>query len=354
MILLSIDTSGPACSAALLADDRLLGEIVINSALTHSETIMPAVDELLSRENLTCADVDLFAVAAGPGLVHRRAHRRVRGEGHGARDRQALRAREFAGRAGRRAALCSRRRLPDSGRAPRAGVLRLLPLDGRGAAEKILPDAALPLTELLKALPENEIITFTGDGVAVHEARIRALLGERARFAPPHARVLRASSAAYWARLDSSCHMEARAADAHLPARAAGRARAQRKGDEGEAVSRAIRYAAPADFEVIYAIERACFPTPWEADVLAHDLSKNPCARYLLILEGEQVVGYGLPVAFDGGSAPDERGDSSGIPAHGRGRSAHASADSGGHGRRRALYGAGMPSRQSGRAGAVS
>lgn len=58
-------------------------------------------------------------------------------------------------------------------------------------------------------------------------------------------------------------------------------------------MSRAIRYAAPADFEVIYAIERACFPTPWEADVLAHDLSKNPCARYLLILEGEQVVGYG-------------------------------------------------------------
>ena len=58
-------------------------------------------------------------------------------------------------------------------------------------------------------------------------------------------------------------------------------------------MSRAIRYAAPADFEVIYAIERACFPTPWEADVLVHDLSKNPCARYLLILEGAQVVGYG-------------------------------------------------------------
>ena len=36
------------------------------------------------------------------------------------------------------------------------------------------------------------------------------LTGERARFAPPHARVLRASSAAYWARLDSSCRMEAR------------------------------------------------------------------------------------------------------------------------------------------------
>ena len=210
MILLSIDTSGPACSAALLADDRLLGEIVINSALTHSETIMPAVDELLSRENLTCADVDLFAVAAGPGSF-----------------------------TGVRIGVCAAKGMAHAAGKPCARVNSLaalaagLPfvpgvvcpiLDARreqvycaayrwtGAAlpEKILPDAALPLTELLKALPENEIITFTGDGAAVHEARIRALLGERARFAPPHARVLRASSAAYWARLDSSCHMEAR------------------------------------------------------------------------------------------------------------------------------------------------
>lgn len=210
MILLSIDTSGPACSAALLADDRLLGEIVINSALTHSETIMPAVDELLSRESLTCADVDLFAVAAGPGSF-----------------------------TGVRIGVCAAKGMAHATGKPCARVNSLdalaagLPfvpgvvcpiLDARreqvycasyrwtGAAlpEKILPDAALPLTELLKALPENEIITFTGDGVAVHEARIRALLGERARFAPPHARVLRASSAAYWARLDSSCRMEAR------------------------------------------------------------------------------------------------------------------------------------------------
>lgn len=210
MILLSIDTSGPACSAALLADDCLLGEIVINSALTHSETIMPAVDELLSRENLTCANVDLFAVAAGPGSF-----------------------------TGVRIGVCAAKGMAHAAGKPCARVNSLdalaagLPfvpgvvcpiLDARreqvycaayrwtGAAlpEKILPDAALPLTELLKALPENEIITFTGDGAAVHEARIRALLGERARFAPPHARVLRASSAAYWARLDSSCRMEAR------------------------------------------------------------------------------------------------------------------------------------------------
>ena len=200
MILLSIDTSGPACSAALLADDRLLGEIVINSALTHSETIMPAVDELLSRENLTCADVDLFAVAAGPGSFTgvRIGVCAAKGMAHAA-GKPCARANSLAALA--------------AGLPFVPGVVCTI-LDARReqvyCAAYRWTGAALPLTELLKALPENEIITFTGDGAAVHEARIRALLGERARFAPPHARVLRASSAAYWARLDSSCHMEAR------------------------------------------------------------------------------------------------------------------------------------------------
>lgn len=58
-------------------------------------------------------------------------------------------------------------------------------------------------------------------------------------------------------------------------------------------MKRAIRYASVDDLEAILSIERACFPTPWEADVLAHDLSQNPCARYLLILENERVIGCG-------------------------------------------------------------
>lgn len=55
----------------------------------------------------------------------------------------------------------------------------------------------------------------------------------------------------------------------------------------------AIRYASANDFETILSLERACFPTPWEADAIADDLSQNPCARYVLIQEGERFIGYG-------------------------------------------------------------
>lgn len=58
-------------------------------------------------------------------------------------------------------------------------------------------------------------------------------------------------------------------------------------------MTRTIRYASADDFDVILSIERTCFPTPWETNALADDLSNNPCARYLLIQEDEQTIGYG-------------------------------------------------------------
>lgn len=210
MKILALDTSGPCAGAALMENGAVTHEIAACHGLTHSQTAMPMLDQALEAAGLLPADIDLFAAVAGPGSF-----------------------------TGVRIGVCAAKGMAHAAGKPCARVNSLaalaagLPfvpgvvcpiLDARreqvycaayrwtGAAlpEKILPDAALPLTELLKALPENEIITFTGDGAAVHEARIRALLGERARFAPPHARVLRASSAAYWARLDSSCRMEAR------------------------------------------------------------------------------------------------------------------------------------------------
>lgn len=67
MNILAIDTSSAACSAALTRDGKLVGEYIMNSALTHSQTIMPAVEAILEREGMRPSDVDLFAVVAGPG-----------------------------------------------------------------------------------------------------------------------------------------------------------------------------------------------------------------------------------------------------------------------------------------------
>lgn len=195
MRILAIDTSGPACSVALTSDGKLLGEIVMNSALTHSETVMPAVDEILAREGLSCADIDLFAAVAGPGsftgvrigvcVVKALSH----ATGKPCARVNALEA-LAVGAFGVSGVVCP---ILDARRGQ--VYCAAFRCTGKGLPERVLPDAALPLDEFLKTLPEEEKLYFTGDGVAVYEERLRAALGTRAILAPVHARVLRASAA---------------------------------------------------------------------------------------------------------------------------------------------------------------
>lgn len=67
MILLSIDSSAVAASAALTQDDKILGEFYCNTGLTHSQTLLPMVQCLLQSTKISLKDVDGFAVSAGPG-----------------------------------------------------------------------------------------------------------------------------------------------------------------------------------------------------------------------------------------------------------------------------------------------
>ena len=55
--VLAIDTSGPVAGCAVLKDGRIVHQIAMNHGLTHSETIMPAVDGALSAVGLACGDV---------------------------------------------------------------------------------------------------------------------------------------------------------------------------------------------------------------------------------------------------------------------------------------------------------
>ena len=56
-----------AAGVALLQGDRLLYEVYLDGGMTHSETLMPMIDSCLKMCGLTCADIDLYAVNAGPG-----------------------------------------------------------------------------------------------------------------------------------------------------------------------------------------------------------------------------------------------------------------------------------------------
>ena len=67
MKLLAVESATLSGGVALLDGDRLLGEITLNIAITHSERLMSAVDRLLADCGLAPADLGGLAVSVGPG-----------------------------------------------------------------------------------------------------------------------------------------------------------------------------------------------------------------------------------------------------------------------------------------------
>lgn len=67
MRILAFETSAKAASVALLEDEVLLAESYQNTGLTHSQTILSMVENLLATCGLGPKDVDAVAVAGGPG-----------------------------------------------------------------------------------------------------------------------------------------------------------------------------------------------------------------------------------------------------------------------------------------------
>ena len=64
--ILAIDTSGEACSVALLGDGIEQTQTVL-SAREHTKRLLPMVDDILSASSLTLSDVDAIAFGRGPG-----------------------------------------------------------------------------------------------------------------------------------------------------------------------------------------------------------------------------------------------------------------------------------------------
>ena len=65
--ILGIETSGPLASVALLKDGEVQGMKVGEFKVTHSETLMPMIDELVKDTGMKLESLDAIAVSAGPG-----------------------------------------------------------------------------------------------------------------------------------------------------------------------------------------------------------------------------------------------------------------------------------------------
>ncbi len=67
MNILSIDSSGQVVGCSIIKDNKLLAEIILDDKLTHSQTLMPMIDNLFSITDLSIKDIDYIAVSNGPG-----------------------------------------------------------------------------------------------------------------------------------------------------------------------------------------------------------------------------------------------------------------------------------------------
>lgn len=67
MKILAIDTSNKIASVSIFENNNLLNEKFSDDQKTHSEKLLPIIDELLKEEGLSISDIDMFVVSVGPG-----------------------------------------------------------------------------------------------------------------------------------------------------------------------------------------------------------------------------------------------------------------------------------------------
>lgn len=67
MKILALDSSGLVASVAIVEDDNLIAEYTVNYKKTHSQTLLPMMDEIIHMTETDLNSVDAIAVAKGPG-----------------------------------------------------------------------------------------------------------------------------------------------------------------------------------------------------------------------------------------------------------------------------------------------
>lgn len=67
MKLVVLDSSGLVASVAIMEDDTLIGEYTINYKKTHSQTLLPMLDEVVNMTETDLESIDAIAIAKGPG-----------------------------------------------------------------------------------------------------------------------------------------------------------------------------------------------------------------------------------------------------------------------------------------------
>lgn len=196
MKIFAADTSSQVASAAICDGDKLICEITLNNKLTHSQTLMPIIKDVFEKSELKPCDIDIFAVADGPGSFTglRIGVTTVKGLAHAVNKPvvgvNTLEAMCY------NLPFCPHIIVPVMD-ARRGEVYNGFYRFSDGILEEICPPRAVALSKCLdeiKALGGKAV--FLGDAVPVYKDEIQRELNDLAVFAPQGANMQRASAVA--------------------------------------------------------------------------------------------------------------------------------------------------------------
>lgn len=196
MKILGIDSSGLVASVAVIEDDNLLGEFTMNYQKTHSQTLLPMLDELAKMIELDLNTLDAIAVSGGPGSFTGLRIGSATAKGLGlALEKPLIHIPTVDALAynicGHQDMVCP---LMDARR--NQTYTGLYAFRGN-EMQTLLAQCAVGINEIVEKINEKDrAVVFLGDGVPVFEAYIKEHVTVPYTFAPAHINKQRAAAVA--------------------------------------------------------------------------------------------------------------------------------------------------------------
>lgn len=207
MKILALDSSGLVASAAVVQDGVLTAEYTVNYKITHSQTLLPMLQELKEMTELDLDTVDAIALAAGPGSFTGLRIGSATAKGLGlALDKPLIEIPTLAGLAyhfwGCEKLVCP---IMDARRNQvYTGIYTFEGPDGENGfyMRTLKEQCAADIKEILKELDSmGRAVVFLGDGVPVYKEVIEKNLKVPFAFAPAHVNRQRAAAVAALAEI---------------------------------------------------------------------------------------------------------------------------------------------------------
>ncbi len=297
MKLIALDSSGLTASVAVVEDDLLVAEYTIQYKKTHSQTLLPMLDEISNMIELDLKEVDAVAVAAGPGSFTGLRIGSATAKGLAfAMEKPIVPVPTVDGLAynlyGTDKIVCP---IMDARRSQvYTGIYEFVPGENTYCLNIIKRQCAAAFDEIAQALNEigREVI-FLGDGVPVFQGRMKEIMKVPYTLAPAHMNRQRAACIGVLGSIYYAQGKSVRGED-HVPEylrlSQAERERKEAREQEAQEPELLIRPMEHKDVECISRIEEETFSMPWSLDAFTEMLS-NKNARYYVAELGGRVVG---------------------------------------------------------------